>query len=124
MERLSPSTAGDTRGPDPSPDRVSALEFYQGFMIIYEVQRTALHADERTGLTDLLSQLQQPHLGGDIPVIGIQLADLVPHSFLRRGTLTLQILLRRVAPKLHGPETRRRGCRAQEPPCFHSSPRA
>ena len=34
-------------------------------------------------LADLLGQLQQPHLGRDIFVIGIQLADLIPHRFLR-----------------------------------------
>jgi len=43
-----------------------------------------VQADERIGhLADLLRQLQQPHLGRDIPVIGIQLANLIPHGFLR-----------------------------------------
>jgi hypothetical protein len=43
-----------------------------------------VHPDERIGhLADLFRQLQQPHLGRDIFVIGIQLADLIPHGFLR-----------------------------------------
>jgi hypothetical protein len=32
-------------------------------------------------MADLLRQLQQPHLGGDIPVMSTQLADLFPHGF-------------------------------------------
>jgi hypothetical protein len=41
----------------------------------------SMHADERIGhLADLLGQLQQPHLGRDIPVMGIQLANLIPHG--------------------------------------------
>jgi hypothetical protein len=33
-------------------------------------------------LTDLLRELQQPYLGGNLPVVGAQLADLIPHEFL------------------------------------------
>src|SRR5712691_4534499 len=39
-------------------------------------------AQERLGyFADLLRQLQQPHLDGNVPVMGVQLTDLIPHAF-------------------------------------------
>src|SRR5487761_216868 len=45
-------------------------------------------------------------------------------AFLRRWTLTRQILLHTVAPKLRGPRDRPARTAVPEPPCFHGSPRA
>jgi hypothetical protein len=33
-------------------------------------------------LADLLRELQQPDLDGNLPVVGVQLSDLIPHQFL------------------------------------------
>src|SRR5487761_1203770 len=39
-------------------------------------RRTSFASSPATG-----TELQQPHLGRDIPVTGIQLANLIPHGF-------------------------------------------
>src|SRR5487761_1751034 len=45
----------------------------------------ALHADERLrGFTHLFGQLEQPDLNRDITVMRMQLANLIPHRFLRQ----------------------------------------
>jgi hypothetical protein len=83
----------------------------------------SMHADERIGhLADLLGQLQQPHLGRDIPVMGIQLANLIPHGLPPVLDADPADSPRSVMPKLRGSGTRRRGLPSR-PPCFHGSPR-
>ena len=40
-----------------------------------------MHADELSGReTSLLGQLKQAYLDGDVPMAGVQLPDLIPHS--------------------------------------------